>query len=76
MDRREVLKVGLSGCAMLAAKGAAAAVDPAIPIIDTHIHLFDTAGPREFHGRKKVTLSCTSRLCRIDTSEWPLRSAW
>src|SRR4051794_17559304 len=43
MDRREVIKVGLSGCAMLAAKGAA--VDPAIPIIDTHIHLFDTGRP-------------------------------
>jgi L-fuconolactonase len=45
MDRREVLKIGLSGCAMLAAKGAAAAVDPAIPIVDTHIHLFDTGRP-------------------------------
>ena len=45
MDRREVLKFGLSGCAMLAARGAGAAVDPAIPIIDTHIHLFDTGRP-------------------------------
>jgi L-fucono-1,5-lactonase len=45
MDRREVLKFGLSSCVVLAARGAAAAVDAAIPIIDTHIHLFDTTRP-------------------------------
>jgi L-fuconolactonase len=45
MNRREVLKLGLSSCAVLAARGAAAMVDPAIPIIDTHIHLFDPTRP-------------------------------
>lgn len=45
MNRREVLKFGLSSCAVLAVGRAAAAVDPAIPIIDTHIHLFDPTRP-------------------------------
>lgn len=45
MDRREVLKFGLSSCVVLAARGSVASVDPAIPIIDTHIHLFDTTRP-------------------------------
>ncbi len=45
MNRREVLKLGLSGCAVLAARGTTAAVDPGIPIIDTHIHLFDPTRP-------------------------------
>jgi L-fuconolactonase len=45
MKRREVLKFGLSSCVALAARGTAAAVDPPIPIIDTHIHLFDTNRP-------------------------------
>src|SRR4051794_24172689 len=45
MDRRKVLKFGLSSFGVLAARRPLAAIDSAIPIIDSHIHLFDPTRP-------------------------------
>jgi L-fuconolactonase len=45
MDRREVLRLAM-GLAVTCAVGGKAEASPAIPIIDSHIHLFDTARPR------------------------------
>lgn len=42
MRRRDVLKFAASAGAVWATKRVAAAAPPAIPIIDSHIHLFDT----------------------------------
>ncbi len=45
MQRRELLRVGATIAAALATSRVAEAVPPAIPVIDTHIHLFDPTRP-------------------------------
>jgi L-fuconolactonase len=45
MQRREFLRFGASMAGGLAGSRIALAVPPAIPVIDTHIHLFDTGRP-------------------------------
>jgi predicted TIM-barrel fold metal-dependent hydrolase len=45
MQRREFLRLGASIAASRAATQLAQALPPAIPIIDTHIHMFDTRRP-------------------------------
>ena len=45
MRRRDVLTLAASAGAMFATKRIAAALPPTIPIIDSHVHLFDTARP-------------------------------
>jgi L-fuconolactonase len=45
MRRRELLKLGASLAGALAASGVVEALPGAIPVIDTHIHLFDPGRP-------------------------------
>jgi L-fuconolactonase len=45
MHRRQVLKLGASLAGELVLDRLAAAAPPAIPVIDTHIHMFDTRRP-------------------------------
>jgi L-fuconolactonase len=45
MQRREFLRFGASMAGGLAGSRIALALPPAIPVIDTHIHLFDTGRP-------------------------------
>ena len=45
MRRREVLKLGASIAGGLATSRVAPALPPTIPVIDTHIHLFDPTRP-------------------------------
>ena len=45
MQRREFLRLGASLGASWATSGIARALPSAIPVIDTHIHLFDTGRP-------------------------------
>jgi L-fuconolactonase len=45
MQRREFLKLGASVAATWATTAVAQAPPPAIPVIDTHIHLFDPGRP-------------------------------
>jgi predicted TIM-barrel fold metal-dependent hydrolase len=45
MRRRQLLKLAASGAAALALQRPAAALPPAGPILDAHIHLFDPARP-------------------------------
>jgi predicted TIM-barrel fold metal-dependent hydrolase len=45
MQRRELLKLGASIAGGWATARVAAALPPAIPVIDTHIHLFDPGRP-------------------------------
>ena len=45
MQRRELLKLGAAVAGGLATSRVGAALPPPIPIIDTHIHLFDPSRP-------------------------------
>jgi L-fuconolactonase len=45
MQRRELLKLGAAIAGGWATSRVGAALPPAIPIIDTHIHLFDPGRP-------------------------------
>ena len=45
MQRREFLRLGASIAGSLATTQLAQALPPVIPIIDTHIHMFDTRRP-------------------------------
>jgi L-fuconolactonase len=45
MQRREFLRLGASIAGSLATAQLAQALPPAVPIIDTHIHIFDTRRP-------------------------------
>jgi hypothetical protein len=63
MDRREVLKLGL-GSAIASAgatEGARSAVPIVVPIIDTHIHLFDSTRTAASLGHRQMTQLSISR---------------
>jgi L-fuconolactonase len=45
MERRDLLKLGASMAGSWATTAVAQALPPAIPVIDTHIHLFDPGRP-------------------------------
>jgi L-fuconolactonase len=54
MERRDLLKLGASMAGSWATTAVAQALPPAIPVIDTHIHLFDPGRPGGVPWPKKT----------------------
>ena len=54
MQRREFLKLGTSLAASWASAAVAEALPPTVPVIDTHIHLFDPGRPGGVPWPKKT----------------------
>ena len=76
MQRREFLKSGAALAGAWPTGPVNNALPPAIPIIDTHIHLFDPDVQGAFRGLRKPTPRSTRLPCPSDTKVLQARLEW